>query len=62
MEVARSMWKNFQKALEDRYDNNVAYTRSQMIKGDLAVVLIAFIAAIFSTVNFVMWMKGQYFE
>ena len=29
---------------------------------DLAVVLIAFICAIFSTVNFVMWTKGQYIE
>ena len=31
-------------------------------RGDLAVVLIAFIGAISGTVNFVMWTKGQYFE
>lgn len=34
MEIARSMWKNFKKALEDRY---------QMIKGDLAVLWLLFI-------------------
>lgn len=43
MEIARSMWKNFKKALEDRYDNNVAYTRSQMIKRDLAVLWLLFV-------------------
>lgn len=37
------MWKNFKKALEDRYDNNVAYTRSQMIKRDLAVLWLLFV-------------------
>ena len=36
------MWKNFKKALEDRYDNNVAYTRSQMIKRDLAALWLLF--------------------
>ena len=29
------MWKSIKKALEDRYDNNVAYTRSQMNEEDL---------------------------
>ena len=40
------MWKNFKKALEDRYDNNVAYTRSQMIKRDLAVLWLLFIIGV----------------
>lgn len=43
MEIARSMWKNFQKALEDRYDNNAVYTRSQMIERDLAVLWLVFV-------------------
>ena len=42
MEVTRSMWKNFKKALEDRYVNNAVYTRSQMIKRDLAVLWLLF--------------------
>lgn len=42
MEVTRSMWKNFKKALKDRYNNNVAYTRSQVIKRDLAVLWLLF--------------------
>lgn len=36
------MWKNFRKALEDRYDNDVTYTRNQMIKRDLAVLWLLF--------------------
>ena len=48
MEIARSMWKNFKKALEDRYDNNVAYTRSQMIKRDLAVLWLLFVLGVIS--------------
>ena len=36
------MWKSIKKALEDRYDNNVAYTRSQMIKRDLAALWLLF--------------------
>ena len=35
MDIARSMWKNFKKALKDRYDNNAVYTRSQMNEEDL---------------------------
>ena len=46
MENIRSMWKNFKKALEDRYDNNVAYTRSQMIKRDLAVLWLLFVLGV----------------
>ena len=42
------MWKNFKKALEDRYDNNVAYTRSQMIKRDLAVLWLLFVLGVIS--------------
>ena len=37
------MWKNFKKALEDRYDNDAVYTRSQMIKRDLAVLWLVFV-------------------
>ena len=36
------MWKNFKKALEDRYDNDAVYTRSQMIKRDLATLWLLF--------------------
>ena len=36
------MWKNFKKALKDRYDNDAVYTRSQMIKRDLAVLWLVF--------------------
>ena len=43
MEVTRSMWKNFKKALEDRYVNNAVYTRSHMIKRDLAVLWLLFV-------------------
>ena len=32
------MWKKFTKALENRYENNVVYTRSQMISRDLALL------------------------
>ena len=46
MEVARSMWKNFKKALEDRYDNDAVYTRSQMIKRDLAVLWLLFVLGV----------------
>ena len=46
MEIARSMWKNFKKALKDRYDNNVAYTRSQMIKRDLAALWLLFVLGV----------------
>ena len=42
MEITRSMWKNFKKALEDRYDNNAVYTRSYMIKRDLAALWLLF--------------------
>ena len=42
MKIARSMWKNFKKALGDRYDNDVTYTRNQMIKRDLAVLWLVF--------------------
>ena len=32
------MWKKFTKALENRYENNKVYTRSQMINRDLALL------------------------
>ena len=48
MEIARSMWKNFKKALEDRYDNNAVYTRSYMIKRDLAVLWLLFALGVIS--------------
>ena len=32
------MWKKFTKALENRYENNAVYTRSHMIKRDLALL------------------------
>ena len=32
------MWKKFTKALENRYENNRVYTRSQMISRDLALL------------------------
>ena len=32
------MWKKFTKALENRYENNRVYTRSQMIYRDLALL------------------------
>ena len=32
------MWKKFTKALENRYENNRVYTRSQMINRDLALL------------------------
>ena len=40
------MWKNFKKALEDRYDNNAVYTKSQMIKRDLAVLWLLFVLGV----------------
>ena len=40
------MWKNFKKALEDRYDNNAVYTRSQMIKRDLAALWLLFVLGV----------------
>ena len=42
------MWKNFKKALEDRYDNNAVYTKSQMIKRDLAVLWLLFALGVIS--------------
>ena len=42
------MWKNFKKALEDRYDNNAVYTKSQMIKRDLAVLWLLFVLGVIS--------------
>lgn len=42
------MWKNFKKALEDRYDNNAVYTRSQMIERDLAVLWLLFVLGVIS--------------
>ena len=32
------MWKKFTKTLENRYENNRVYTRSQMISRDLALL------------------------
>ena len=46
MDIARSMWKNFKKALEDRYDNNAVYTRSHMIKRDLAILWLLFVLGV----------------
>ena len=40
------MWKNFKKALEDRYDNNAVYTRSHMIKRDLAILWLLFVLGV----------------
>lgn len=42
----------------------IAYTSMLPVidRGDLAVVLIAFIDAILSTVLFIMWTKGSYIE
>lgn len=53
MEIARSMWKNFKKALEDRYDNDAVYTRSYMIKRDLAVLwLLLILGAILCLIGY----------
>ena len=37
------MWKKFTKALENRYENNAVYTRSYMIKRDLAILWLLFV-------------------
>ena len=37
------MWKKFTKALENRYENNKVYTRSYMIKRDLAILWLLFV-------------------
>lgn len=47
------MWKNFKKALEDRYDNDAVYTRSYMIKRDLAVLwLLLILGAILCLIGY----------
>lgn len=39
------MWKKFTKALKNRYENNIVYTRSQMITRDLALLWLLLVLA-----------------